>query len=415
MATKRFRGDATAVAQVRSATITAYDVATTYTVTINGKAVSVLGQGGTATTTATALAAALNASTVPEFAEVTWSSNAAVVTGTADTAGKPFTCTSSVAGGTGTFGAFADTTASAGPNHWDTAANWDASGVPTGADDVIIENTSADILYGIDQNTVTLTSLTIRASYTGKIGLQEVRGTGTTSYYEYREKYLKISATTVTIGDGSGAGSGRIKLNTGANATTLTVLGTGTPAETGLESLLWKGTNAANVLNVNKGVVGVARFAGETATVATLRVGFVANKAGDATVYCGTGVTLTTINQEGGTLTTNSAVTTLNVTDGKATHMAGAMTTLNLYSGTCYYRSSSTLAAANVGDTATLDFSQDMRARTVSACDRYGSGSIKDPFKTVTWTAGIDLNFGTLDSSKLDLGQNLKITPAAVT
>jgi hypothetical protein len=52
--------DALAVAQDRRATITAYDVATTYKVTINGKIVSVLGSGGTVTTTAVALAAALN-------------------------------------------------------------------------------------------------------------------------------------------------------------------------------------------------------------------------------------------------------------------------------------------------------------------------------------------------------------------
>ena len=70
MATKRWKGGALAVSQVGTFTLTAYDVLTTYKITINGKVVSVLGQGGTTATTATALQAALTASTIPEFTKV---------------------------------------------------------------------------------------------------------------------------------------------------------------------------------------------------------------------------------------------------------------------------------------------------------------------------------------------------------
>lgn len=104
------------MAQVSTAVITAYDTATTYKVTIGGVVVSVVGQGGTTATTATALRTALNASTHPYFAAITWSGSGSDITGTADTAGVPFIATSSVTAGTGTFSAFSTTTASAGPN-----------------------------------------------------------------------------------------------------------------------------------------------------------------------------------------------------------------------------------------------------------------------------------------------------------
>jgi trimeric autotransporter adhesin len=412
MATKRWRGDAPAVAQVVTIAVTAFDVTTTYKVTMNGKVVSVLGITD-ANTTAAALQAALAASTIPEFAEVTWTVSTSTVTGTAKTAGRPFTATSSVSGGTGTIGAVTTATASSGPNDWSVAANWDASGVPAAADDVVIEASATDILYGIDQNAITLTSLTIRANFTGKIGLPAVNGSGASAYYEYRPQYLKIGATTINVGDGAGAGSGRIKLDTIAVQTALTVNGTGSSADTGLEALLWKGTHASNTLTVNKGSVGVARFAGETAVIATLRVGYITNVGGDATVYCASGVTLTTVNESGGKLTTNSACTTFTQTGGIATLNVGNVTTLSVLGGTCYYRGVGTIGTLNVEGT--IDFSQDQRGRTVSDCEVYGKGAIKDPFKTVTWSAGIDLNFTGLNAQYLDLGQNLKITPAAVT
>ncbi|MGH2437495.1 MAG: hypothetical protein ACRDFA_10920, partial [bacterium] len=87
MATKRWLGTAVAVAQISTVTITAYDIATSYKVTIGGVTVSVVGQGGTTTTTATALKNALAASTHPYFDGITWTSATNVVTGTADVAG----------------------------------------------------------------------------------------------------------------------------------------------------------------------------------------------------------------------------------------------------------------------------------------------------------------------------------------
>ena len=119
-------------------------------------------------------------------------------------------------------------------------------------------------------------------------------------YYEYRETYLKVGATTITIGAGEGEGSQRIKLNTGSVQTTLIVVDSGQSANA-LPAILWKGTHASNVVRVSKGSFGAALHAGETATIATLAVGYRDDQEADAQVYCGAGVTLTDVDVSGGT------------------------------------------------------------------------------------------------------------------
>src|SRR5262245_55905682 len=104
-------GDSPAVQQVKTGALTAYDTGTTYTITVNGKTVSTAGTGGTVTTTAVALVALANASTYPEFAEITWSNSSGSVIATMDTAGKSIACTLTKSGGTGTVTDFSDTTA----------------------------------------------------------------------------------------------------------------------------------------------------------------------------------------------------------------------------------------------------------------------------------------------------------------
>ena len=73
MATLYWRGDATAVAQVHTASIDSVDgtpANNTFTVTIGGVAIDAVGDTDVATT-ATNLRASLNASTHPYFAAIT--------------------------------------------------------------------------------------------------------------------------------------------------------------------------------------------------------------------------------------------------------------------------------------------------------------------------------------------------------
>lgn len=411
MATRRWQGDAKAVAQVSTVQVTAFDASTTYKLTINGKVISVLGVTDE-DATATALAAAWNASDEPEVSGVTASTNTDTVTLTGDTAGVPFTVSSSVSGGTGTIGSVTAATAATGPHHWSDAANWSGGAVPVNSDDVVIE-IGDDILYGLDQSAVTLTSLTVKRSFNGRIGLPEIATVGQLQYAEYNDRFLKIGATSVTIGDGEGTGSGRIKIDFGTAAHTTNVYGTGQGLETGIPSLLIKGSNAANVLNVLRGSVGVAIYAGETAQLDFLRMGHIANQASDAQVTLGSGVTNDAVIVDGGKLTLASATTTLNQSAGEITVLAGAHAAIVQTGGTLIYRSTGTVSALTTGKGATADFSRDPRSRTVSAATAYAGATIKDPQGTVTWSAGIDLPYARVADLTLDLGSNINLAISA--
>jgi hypothetical protein len=342
---------------------------------------------------------------IPEFNQITATVSGSVVTLTANTAGVPWTISSTeVTAGTGTATAAHATTAT-GPNYFDNVDNWSGGAVPTGSDDVYFDDGNVDCLYGLDQNATTLTTLTISARYTGKIGLPVKNGSGSAQYAEYRDTYLKISATTVTIGRGTGNGSGRIKINFGSVQTAVSVFNTGSRTESGFPSLMLRGTHASNVLNVYNGDVGVAILAAETSTIATLRqVG--------GNLYCGSGVTLTTINKAGGTLTTESAATTVSNDNGDFTLKGGAHTTINVSGGTLYYESSGTITTLSVYQNGTANFNNTNLSRTVTNCNLTGGGTISDRLRTCTFTNGIKIFQAGVEDCNLQLGKHLTITPA---
>src|SRR3990167_6807992 len=259
MATPRWVGNARPVGDVWTltpgGTIEAGDI---FIVTINSKSVSVVATNTPVAITCDDLVAALIAlgsDDYPEFAEYTFADATTAVTVTANTTGIPGTITVST---TETGGGAADlqtfvathTTTGTGPNDWGNTANWSTGAIPVSTDDVTIENSDVDVLYGIDVNAVELTSLTILNTFTGKIGLPRRNANG---YFEYRETYLKVSATTLNIGQGPGNGSGRLKINVGSVACTCSIFGSGRPAEQGIESILFVGTSASNVLNITEG------------------------------------------------------------------------------------------------------------------------------------------------------------------
>ena len=418
MATLVWRGDAPAVSQVTTwAFGGTWEATDLVKVTINGKTVSVTADSTLANTVIDNVAAALTALSAalhPEFAEIAWSRSGGNLVGTAVTAGQTFTAavtTTESDGGSAdgqTIGSATLATASAAPNDWSTAGNWSTGAVPVDGDDVHFEHSSIDVLYGLNQSGVQLASLRIGQSYTGKIGLPRTSDAG---YIEYRAAYLAIGAAVIHIGDGVGAGSSRIKLDTGADQTALHIHDAGSPAESDLESVLWKGTHADNVINLSKGSLGVAVLPSETATIATLNLGYRDNVIGDATARLGSGVTLTTINKSGGALEINSNLTTLTQTDGETTIAAGAVTTLNVRGGAVRYNSTGACGTANVAAAATLDFSRDLRAKTVTTTNKYGDGRVRDPFKVVTFTNGIDCEES--DLSTLELGSHVNIARAA--
>lgn len=93
MATRRWRGNAPAVAQVVTVTIRQTSNGNTVTLTHGGKSVSATSAGTNTTTLMAALATAWNAEIIPQFAEITAEASTNTVVLTADNPGVPFDLT----------------------------------------------------------------------------------------------------------------------------------------------------------------------------------------------------------------------------------------------------------------------------------------------------------------------------------
>jgi hypothetical protein len=231
MATRTWIGNAVATKDVWTITVAnTWATGDTGTITINGKDLVVtIGTLVTTAQVATTLKEAWESGTftdttaskipqgggtsIPEMAELTATVSGSTVIITADTAGVPHTISvSESTAGTGTL-SISHTTTATGPNYWNNVDNWAEGSVPTTGDDVVIDR-PVSILYALDNNADTLTSLTIgeRFSASSYIGLPFRTSSG---YEEYREDQLKVGATTITC---RGA-SGRVKINTGSAQT----------------------------------------------------------------------------------------------------------------------------------------------------------------------------------------------------
>jgi hypothetical protein len=414
VATVIWKGDAAPVAQVTTCTVGGtIDAAQIFTVAIGSKLIRVVAGGTTATGVVAAIAAAfgaLNTTAYPEFAGIALTNNADGSFTLTGAPGVPFTVTLATTEGDGSpadHETFTQTTSTAasGANHWSEPKNWSAGALPGGGDDVVLQNSSSSILYGLDQSAVTLSSLSIDQSFSGSIGLPR---NNTAGYVEYRSQYLAIKAAVITIGAGAGAGGGRIKLDTGAGQTALTVLNSGNPAETGVKSILWKGTHAANTVTVNKGSFAAAPLAGEVATIATLKVGFRANVAGDSDVQLGAGCTLSSIVKTGGSLEINSSFSTLTHSAGETTIGAGTPATLTVTGGSVRYRTPGTYSQATVASGGELDFRQDLQPRTGTNTTLRAGAIFRDPAKTVTFTNPIAIGCQLSDIT-LELGNTFNL------
>lgn len=263
-------GSGSAVNEQQTVTLTGVPTGGTFTLTFSGQTTSAIAYNASSATVQTALRALSS------------------ITGTnvnvSGSAGGPYTVDfvgslagadqpqmtadgSSLTGGSGQTIAVAEVTASAGPNHWDTAGNWLPSGVPANGDDVRFEIGNVPCLYGLSQSSVTLASLNIAMSYTGKIGLNRVNTLG---YLEYRTTELTIGASSILIGYGAGSGPSKVALNNGSVQAALEIRDSGGSSESGIPCVTWRGTNTSNALQIYGGDVGIAPYSDQSANVNTL-------------------------------------------------------------------------------------------------------------------------------------------------
>jgi hypothetical protein len=248
---------------------------------------------------------------------------------------------------------------------WSVTTNWVEGSVPANGDDVVFKNNAVDVSSGLAQSAVTVATLTIDSTYTGKIGTASA--------------YLQLGATAVSIGGASGSatpgtGSQRIKINFGTVQMTTTVYSTcSSSADTGIEPVQIIGTHASNKLYVQGGRVGVATVI--TSAVATISEWDITGSS--AVLNLGVGCTLTTGYQTAGTVNINSAIATFTQTGGTATTTgAGAISTAASIGGTAYLNSTGTIAICNLYGTGRADFSQNPAARTVTVLNHFKGGSL---------------------------------------
>lgn len=398
MASKYWVGGADVTAQVATVQITAYDAATTYTITIGGSSVSVAGTTD-ANGTATALEAALEAKKTaghPYFAALDYSVATDTVTITAGTAGVPFVASSSVAGGTGTIGAVTETAANAGPTSFSTAENWSDGAVPVSSDTIYFADSDVNCVWNLDQSALTGLTLYIDQSYTGLIGLDRrsfatsVDGETTdTTIADYRQAYLDADCSRVEIGREltaqSFAGSSRIKVsNSRGSASTNIIHKSGTSSGPPAVMLLTAHASANIEIREAQGGVGIGTDTPtETGTAGTIEVS--GSDSGTA-VSIGPGMTYTNLKVNDGSVFARAAATVTAVTlNGGELTMEGEqdVTTANLYGGTFLHNGALDITTVNL-DGALYDASPTNTARTVTTFN-YTSGSFRgDPELTIT-------------------------------
>jgi hypothetical protein len=388
MAVKRWVGRAQKTAQAGTITIGTYDATTTYKVgipnTTTGKVVSTLGTGGTNITTAAALAALLQASLEPEFLEITWTTPTTAVISYAvqsSLAGTPVTVAVAVSGGTGTIST-ATTQANVSPNDVNNANNWDTGTLPVNSDTIVFDFGAVDATWNIDQ-LAALTGITMyrRREYTGKIGLPEYNASG---YFEYRATELQLAGGTFNIEQPVTDAIAQIKINHGATAGTLNLVGDG--PSTLLSEQMWiRGTSASSVYNVEQATLAIAPVDNTVANLATL-------KCQNSTVRAGVGVVFaTSIVNTDSELEVNSNLPASFTQYGSAAvtwvKQAATGSSPSLQDGVMYWMSTGTLTTPTVGSDASVDFSKDNRARTISGSVQMFKGSTwNDPWSTALAT-----------------------------
>lgn len=408
MATCEWIGNALAVAQVHTWTFAGtWEATDVINITINGKTISVVAGDTVAATVATTVYTALAASTIPEFREITWTDDAAaVLTGTGVTAGQPFVCTFTT---TETGGGAADaqtingaasstgtvTTAASGPNDVANTANWSGAALPINGDTVIIRR-GVSLLYGLTAlASVTPAVLKIFSEFWSngsRIGLAEIHGSGTSAYVEYRSRFFELlGATAADLGLGTNTkGNSLLNIDFKTGTVALTVHRTPTSVDDARPALclaINPGTVANGTLEVLSGSVGVG-FYNETCKVVP-KIGYRTNKESDSQVYFGPNVTHgATFTQSGGIVEINSATTQIDKTGGTLTiNGTGAHPIVNNFEGAIVYNSTGTIGATSVeiGGEASLDFSQDLTAKTLgSAIQAYAGATIIVPADVVT-------------------------------
>jgi hypothetical protein len=396
MAFNRFIGTADAVAQVDNLTVDGtIEVGDIFNITVTGidgtqKTITYTAVDTVIATVVAGLKTAWDASTSTLCTTVTSANASPILTLTANTAGVGFSVTveTTEAGGGAaddqTFGR-SEGTHNSGSGEWEIATNWSAGEIPgaSASADVYVEG--ATILYGLAQSEIvnTLDSLTVSDS---QIGSNNADG--------FFPSYLDIKSTTVNINKHGGPGTvshdSPVNIDTGTVASTITTYDSGRNSPTTKPSINILANSASTTVNMRKGIAGIATNASETATIGTLNIDYVDNPKTDVEAFIGSGVTITTLTKNGGSLTSLSAPTTTltNNLGDVVLDATGAITTVTCNAGTIYADNAGTITTAQADKTGTIDFTRTANAHAVTNMKVGKGATIKYNPATMTLGAG---------------------------
>lgn len=409
MATKNWKGGAAAVAQVTTITWSAYTSGETYTVTCNGKSISFVATASTQSNITTGLVAAVAASALYEFVELTASDVSNTLTFTA-TAGLPFTLTASAT--SSITATVTNTTDATGPNHFDEAQNWEGAAVPSAADDLVFDNSAYSVLYNI-VDTTNYGDITIGSNFTGEIGLPPDNANG---YREYRARFLKLgngaSASSVTIGLGDGRQSSRINIDANAEDLTVRVYGTGSPDASGEYPVQLQNMGADSVIDVYDGQVAIL-----ASSLTTLRV-TPTEATSNVRVYVDESSTGQYLTQSGGYCEVRGSFTVQISTMGGVTRAvldASCPVVIVGGGGVVYWETTASITtSATVYNLGKIDFSRNGKGKAALRAYLYAGGEWYDPLGIVSVPAGVQLVGCKIDDVTLDMGFNKLISNAAL-
>ncbi len=213
---------------------------------------------------------------------------------------------------------------------WSNASNWSPTNVPVAGDDVYITSGSQNIYAGLDQSAVDLATLYIGYSTAGPTGYTGTIGNSNADP-------LKVGAAKVVVNGGGGthylSPGGTYNFDMFYMIST-GITGSGTMNLTGpVGSLIHTGGN-------------IYLYSGTTTTYE-----FTPNSPTHKLDVLN--ATITTLNQTGGIVTllntgSSATITTANVHAGSMLVHTGTLTTLNLWSGNCTWKTSTTMTNASL-------------------------------------------------------------------
>ena len=262
-------------------------------------------------------------------------------------------------------------------NAFATAGNWVDAAAPVSTDTVIfpaMASASGVIVDGSDQSAILLVATIVEPSCAltfGSRGIPLELDTDAFTYEGSGASYFDI------------ASCAELRIYSAASGDTTNSYG-------------FNLTGTSNTLLIvdpgSSGSVSLASLGDESLACVTIQIV-------SGTVDMGDSLTVTTLYVDGGTVSSKTDVTTLQVAGGTFRQLKNNPTTLNVLGGRVYYNSTDVPTTVTLRGSAILDMSEDGRAKTWQTVNLYDSARIYDPGNVLTITTLNRYKGGTLSVS----------------